>query len=121
MSQSIPPNTAHQISLEDAIDLTSRYRDNRVSILDTEVDSDVLPLNETFNKEVVLSLLDDSHSEAMRIYFGMTEDLKIHAVLVAVDSDGNDLLPSETNPGYKILEDGFRCPVDCPPSSALNT
>jgi hypothetical protein len=50
----------------------------------------------------------------------------MHAILVAVDSMGNDLLP-EAQHSYAqnandpvILEDAYRCPPTCPPDSPLN-
>jgi hypothetical protein len=52
----------------------------------------------------------------------MSKDLKVHAILVAANADGEDLLPEPNadivNP--LILEDGYRCPPDCPPPSVLN-
>ena len=56
----------------------------------------------------------------MRIYYGMSDDLKIHAIGVGVNSKDEDILPTEgigaaltTTP--VIVEDGSRCPDVCPP------
>jgi hypothetical protein len=106
-----------QISLDEAIDLTTRYRANR-------------PLNfpvcETFDVSAVNDLLSVSGCKFLRIYYGMKENLEAIAVLVAADETGQDILPSTENDATTgdnplILEDGIRCPPDCPPASPLNS
>lgn len=110
----------HEISLQDAAEMTSRYRLHRPT---------GFPLCETFAKEAVQQLLAVSGCSFLRIYYGEKEDGSVHAILVAGDAEGNDLLPqNETstiassdadNP--LILEDAIRCPPDCPKPSPLNT
>jgi hypothetical protein len=55
----------------------------------------------------------------------MDTSLKLHAVLVAVNEDNEDILPSQQiNPSVEediILEEGQRCPIICPPESPLNS
>jgi hypothetical protein len=55
----------------------------------------------------------------------MSDDLKVHAVVVGVNSNNEDILPSVasllTNEDEPvILEEATRCPDDCPPPSPLN-
>jgi hypothetical protein len=57
----------------------------------------------------------------------MSEDLLIHAIIVGVDENNEDILPSEANvlsnsveTDESILEQGVRCPEDCAPPSPLN-
>jgi hypothetical protein len=123
---------SHNITLEQAVDMTTLYRENRISILKPEYQSDdILALNETFNGADVAALLSQSGCVGFRIYYGMSPDLKVHAILVGVDDQGSDMLPlSESNPtnlkeevgGFEgiILEDSQRCPMACPPDSVLN-
>ncbi len=115
--QNIP--IPHSISLIQAIELTTRLREDRPH--------DV-PICETFEKESVMMLLEEKNAEKFRIYYGRKENGEICAVLVAADAAGNDIIPEITeldrNDGENeelILEDSYRCPYLCPPESPLNT
>ena len=109
----------HQISLAEAIELTTRFRNNPGADM---------PLSETFDKASVLQMLAHPNSHSFRIYLGRKADESICSVLVAADADGKDILPSEkmtqlTEDGDDdgiILEDAFHCPPACPPPSPLN-
>lgn len=125
------PGLSHAITLDQAIGMTKRYRDHRNEILKPEyANKDILAICETFNKLPVQKLLDQPGCAGMRIYYGMSEDLLCHAILVGVDATGADMLPptAGTN-GFlgdddddegDILEDSLRCPTLCPPDSPLN-
>lgn len=109
-------NLPHQISLAEAIAMTTLYRANR---------PDNMPICETFRLDAVLRLTNHAACTELRIYYGMQPDKSIHAILVAGDAEGNDLLPTKgevtvTGDDYDILEDGLRCPVTCPEPSPLN-
>ena len=109
--------TNHEISLQTAIDMTSRYRGKRPSNF---------PICETFEKDVIQKLLNTTGCASFRIYYGMKADEQVDAILVAVDAEGNDILPPLANAATGttdpvIIEDGYRCPDDCPPSSPLNS
>lgn len=125
-SNTIPSSGAHYISLETAIDMTALYRDEKENILATAYQSQaILPLSETFNKDAFEKLIETTGAEAIRLYYGMDENLKVHAVFVAVNGDNEDILPPETPSEFpandgKILESGQRCPTICPPESELN-
>lgn len=110
-------STNQEISLQSAIDMTQRFRAN-------------IPAgfahSESFQKSAIEKLLNTSGCTSLRIYYGMKENMDVHAILVAVDSEGNDILPSSnaTAKGEDdtpvIIEDGFRCPPLCPTGSPLN-
>lgn len=110
-------NIKHQIPLLTAIELTTRFRNNP---------GPDLPLAETFDAASVLSLLAQPGSQSFRIYLGRKADNSICSVLVAVDANGQDILPplqaNQLTAGAEgiILEDAFHCPPACPPSSPLN-
>ena len=113
MSTTIP----HQITLSEAIEMTSRFRNNPGADM---------PLCETFTKTSVISMLDQPGSQSFRIYLGRKADNSICSVLVAADANGQDILPSlqasqitDEDEGI-ILEDAFHCPPACPPPSPLN-
>jgi hypothetical protein len=110
----------HQISLAEAIELTSRFRNNP---------GPDMPLSETFGKNSVDALLAQPGCVSFRIYLGRKEDNSICSVLVAADAEGNDILPSsvartsqsdEDDDDEIILENAFHCPPACPPHSLLN-
>jgi hypothetical protein len=100
----------HEITLQQAIDMTRLYRTNRPSNF---------PVCETFDITAVIKLISVEGCKYLRIYYGMKEDLTVDAILVAVGAEGDDLLPAFGNNNI-LLEDGYRCPPDCPPASSLN-
>ena len=117
----------HFISLLEGVAMTALYRSEKENILKQQFqEQNILPLSEAFSREPFDTLLAKSGCEGMRIYYGMSEDLKIHAIIVATDSEGNDILPPETEtlvPGEEddIFERGNRCPDICPDDSPLNS
>jgi hypothetical protein len=120
-------STNHSIPLTQAVEMTATFRANRNTILDSQYrNEDVLPLCETFTRSSIEGLLAQQGCEGFRIYYGMDENLKIHAILVGVNGNNADILPlqnslTEQDPEGTILEDGQRCPPYCPAASPLNT
>lgn len=115
--------TNHSISQNEAVTMTSRFRANRESILTTEFRGrDVLPISETFDRGAVLDLLNTANCESLRIYFGMDNENRLHAILVAADNLDADILPDTdpSQPTDALIENGMRCPTSCPPRSVLN-
>lgn len=108
---------SQEISLQEAVDMTTRYRANKPSNF---------AVCETFQVDIINTLLSVEGCAFLRVYYGMKTDLSAHAILVAADADGQDLLPSvsdqsaSTSGDAIIAEDGIRCPPDCPPPSPLN-
>ncbi len=110
---------SHYISLSTAEDMTEKYRLNREDILKTQFQNqNILPLSETFDRSAFEALLDKSGCVGLRIYYGMDNDSKIHAIIVAVDENNEDIL---TDSEDDIVDNGNRCPDLCPPSSPLNS
>lgn len=106
----------HQISLQQAIDMTTLYRKNR---------PDNLSICETFDIAAIQSLIANPLIASLRIYYGMSTDNMIHAILVGADASGKDILPSSTSllagDPIQIVEDAINCPPICPPESPLNS
>jgi hypothetical protein len=107
-----------QITLDEAIELTTRYRNNPGADL---------PLCETYELASVQALLNQPGSHAFRIYLGRKADNSICSVLVAADAEGRDILPpsgsllkDDPDDDGIILENAQRCPPACPPESPLN-
>ncbi|WP_207491800.1 hypothetical protein [Aridibaculum aurantiacum] len=117
----------HLIPFEQAIAMTQTYRQQKDNILQEQYRKEaLLPLCETFDKKSVEALLSQAGCESLRIYYGMQQDLSVHAILVGVDADGNDMLPAAVLQGGdaenngELLEDAQRCPINCPSPSPLN-
>jgi hypothetical protein len=115
----------HFISLQEAIDMTGLYRTEKENILKTQFQNqNILPLSEAFERAPFDIVLAKEGCEGLRIYYGMDSNLKIHAIIVGVDEEGNDMIPEEsslTEEDDDIIEKGIRCPDICPTGSALNT
>ena len=66
----------HVISLQEAIVLTKRFRENRETVLATAYQGqNLLPLSETFNRNAIEMLLNKPGCTGIRIYYGMDENL----------------------------------------------
>lgn len=111
------------IDLQQALEMTSLYRAERENILALAYKgNDILPISETFDRDGVDNVLAQTDCVKVRIYYGMDEELKVHAIIVGVNSEDEDILPSASltnGGGTGILENAQRCPDDCPPGSAL--
>jgi len=90
----------------------------------------ILSLSETFDRTVIEKLLAKQGCTAIRIYYGMDEDKKVHAILVASNANNADILGLPSNAANatgenddddeSIVDRGIRCPVICPEDSPLN-
>jgi hypothetical protein len=113
------------ISLATAEIMTTRYRNNKEGILDSNFQNEnILPISETFEKEAFETLVNKTGCVSIRIYYGMDENLKIHAIIVAVNAQSEDILPiSNLNNSEEdefIVDNGIRCPELCGATSPLN-
>ena len=107
------------ISLTEAIKMTSSYRQNRNDILKSEYqERNILCISETIERSEIEELMHQQGCVKLRIYYGMDDDLLVHAVIVGVDGADKDILPVGEE---MILERNARCPDDCPPASPLNS
>ncbi|HVZ57705.1 MAG TPA: hypothetical protein VG870_13690 [Chitinophagaceae bacterium] len=115
------------ISLQQAIDMTTRYRNEMGQIVSPlYAGKDILPICEKFDQQAFASLLGEPGCVAVRIYLGMDPDLKIRLIAVGVNDQDQDIIPASAGAGQAstepyIIEDGIRCPDICPASSPLNT
>ena len=118
MSQFIP--------LDKAVAMTTLYRNQKENVLSEPFKGkNILCISETFDRVVIDTLLAKPGCEAVRIYYGMDEELKIHAIVVPVNGKNEDILPSGapnalTDDDDDIAEEAKRCPDDCAPPSPLN-
>ena len=105
------------ITMEKAKDMIARYKEQREGMLQDTYDSSTLPLNITFPRAEFDELLAQQSCEQVRIFLGMDNNDLIHPIIVAVDGQGEDILP---NQDYIIIDNGTRCPSICPPPSTIN-
>lgn len=120
----MPTSSTGFISLSKAIEMTTRYRENK-DIVTTPAHHNSLPICDTFKKSAVATLLIKPDCAAIRLYYGMNEDLVICPILVAVNENDEDILPAVStldgeDPGEDIVDDTIKCPPICPPPSPLN-
>ena len=112
------------ISLEQAVAMTTRYRKNMDTVLAPEFrNRNILPICETFDRSSFETLLGETAATFIRVYLGMDETDKIRVIAVAADQKGVDILPDAgkaLDGGGSIVEDGIRCPTNCPTASPLN-
>lgn len=123
-------STKHSITLDNAKQLTSKYRNNKKKILKEEYGNKAtLPTCETFERQAFDELLAVPGCVSVRAYFGMDEDLNVKLIFVAVNDKNEDILPqvqtlpegdttmlARTSDDPPIVENGTRCPTECPPS-----
>ncbi len=117
---------SHFITLERAQQMTSLYRRERENVLQPEhKDKNILPIAETFDRAAFDAVLAKEGCASIRIYYGMDDALKLHALIVGADKMGKDIIAA-TQPGLvldgegdDIIEDGQRCPDECSPPSPL--
>jgi hypothetical protein len=122
MPQSLT-NVNHFITLDDAVTMTTAYRQNNNSILATTYrGQDILATCETFDRAAIDTLLAQNDAAGLRVYFGMDPNYKVHVILCAVNTSNEDMIPARSeSTNEQIVEMGLRCPTTCPPSSALNS
>jgi len=117
----------HSISLDDAKKMTKKFREDKDKIVKDEYKGkNLLCICESFDRAAFDQLLQREDCKGIRIYYGMKQDdHQVHAIIVGFDAEGKDILPTaniamdSTNP--IIVENGGKCPDDCPPPSDLNT
>lgn len=119
--------TEHFISLQKGIEMTTLYRLQKENILALPFKNlNILPLSETFDRAAFDALLAETGCTSVRIYYGMSEDLLVHAIIVGVNEKNEDILPSSTESASNsevnnvVVELGVRCPEDCGTPSPLN-
>ena len=103
------PLNEHEISLEEAVALVTRYRKELKNIVQPNYAS-ALPFAETFSKDVFAKLNEVPGSVSVRAYLGLDEKKQVRLIFTAVDAKNEDILP---NDGGALFEYGQRCPPVC--------
>jgi hypothetical protein len=110
------------ITLAQAVEMTTRYRQNKNSVISSSFSGqEIIAICDKFDRAIFDTLLAKANCAAIRIYYGMDESLRIHPIIVAVDSNDADILAgSSAEEGDDIGEESLRCPPFCPTPSSLN-
>ena len=104
----------HAISLQKAIEMTTRFRTEIKVIFKPEYSGvDILPLSETYKKSIFDELGRHEECVAIRAYLGMDKNNHVRLIFVGVDDDNNDILSGSNEQGGYIFEYGQRCPPIC--------
>lgn len=112
----------HNISLEQAVRMTSIYRERRAELAEQLSEQMVLPLSETFNREAFEQLLAQPGCVGIRMYLGMDDEAQLRTLYVAVNDNEEDILPLEADEtAGVIIETGKTCPPDCLSTSPLTS
>jgi hypothetical protein len=110
----------HNISLHEAIEMTTRFRTEMQLMLKPEFSHiGILPICETFKNSVFDHLAMLPGCVAIRSYLGMDSNNFVRLLFVGVDDNNNDILSSTNEELGYIFEYGQRCPPICS-ASPLN-
>lgn len=101
-------NEEHNISLQDASELTKNYR-NQFGEETSYIKG------EYFGKTALQSLLNQTDCVGARVYYALKSSGTPCLVIVGVDGDGNDITTGE------IMEYGRLCPSECSQDNNLNS
>ena len=106
----------HFITHTEASQMTATFQAQKDTILDANYQGrDLIATCETFDRAAIDALLSQPACVQVRIYYGMNANFEVHAIMVGVDANGDDLLPAGPNdPNQQIIEGGMRCPITCP-------
>lgn len=118
----------HFITPGQAKKLTKNFRGKRERMVRDEFRGPkTLPLCETFDRAAFEALLAQPGCQSIRIYLGMDEGHEVKLIAVGVNEKGQDILPDASRTADfsadsgVIVEEGQRCPENCPEASYLNT
>jgi hypothetical protein len=103
----------HQISLQDAAELTANYRElplGQLGQLLTNVKGAM------FSNDALQAVMDQPGCKSVRFYFAVKSNIPPIFTLVAVgvDANGNDMVNGI------LLDHAHMCPPDCSVTNSLN-
>ncbi len=100
---------AHFISKDEAKKMIAVYKEHKNRDLNMK-SKEIFALTESFDAEAFRILLARPGVKRIRVYYGMSDDLRLHAIIVGVDANNVDMLDGVDS----ILERGVVCPPLCP-------
>lgn len=101
--------------------MVKTYLENKSKVFTGEF---TLPNTETYEKEAFIALLNQPDCVKIRIHYGMDHNKEICAIIVGVDSNGNEIairnngiFASKSADDEYVIEISTRCPPNCPPEN----
>jgi hypothetical protein len=112
---------SHFITRGKADEMIRLYKEMKDKIIDPlYIDRELLANCESFDRAAIEALLGQANCSRIRIHYGMDVDLKVHAIMVAVDDTDNEIIPGNPDETTEqIIENGSRCPTVCPTGTSL--
>lgn len=107
-----PGQSGRQISLKEAVQLVTTFRNQVKSIVQPDYSS-ALPFSETFSKDIFEKLSSQAGAVGIRAYLGLDENKQVRLIFVATDDQNQDILPDQDGEDAAIFEYGQRCPPIC--------
>ncbi len=113
-------STGGDISLDEAKKWTKNFRDKHHD--PNEIKAHM------FGKSIIHKVLSQHDCVGMRIYYAIDDSGQKHLLLVGVDKEGNDQIPTEimygSSPNTPMLNNSIAdksspCPPNCPTNSPL--
>lgn len=113
----------HVISMQSANSWIKAFAPERAQ-LEKTID---LPISETFNRDAFAALLSVPGTESVRAYLGKKPNGEVVFIFKAVDKNGHELKTqildenvTSSNVDGAVIENGTRCPSDCPKTDPSN-
>jgi hypothetical protein len=110
----------HSITLQQAIDMTTLFRDQLNNIVNPRyIGQDIIARCETFDRTIIDAILAETGCVKLRVYSGLNADLHLKVIIVGVDDQDKDILPTAARLAdgeeIYIAEEGISCPPYCRP------
>ncbi len=94
----------HSISIPKAVSMIDNFATWQDSMLQPKYRrKNILPVYETFNLQIIDSLICQKNAVGFRVYMAMDDQQQARFVLVGVDGDGNDILQNTKNDTKRSL------------------
>ena len=112
---------SHFITRGKADEMIRLFKEMKDKIIDPlYLGQEMLANCESFDRAAIVALMAQTNCSNLRIHYGMDADLKVHAIMVAVDDNGDEIIPNDPDASNEqIVENGIRCPTVCPTGTSL--
>jgi hypothetical protein len=86
----------NRIDLARAKKMISHFRNNKGKVIHPNYSGKhILHDCETFDRAAFDQMLNQKGCEKVRLYYGMDDEMRIHAIIIGVDAEGKEILPKQ--------------------------